>query len=434
MSVRAYRGPLLHFTAAPTSAGEGVEYFADGVLVVDDGRVRQVGPAAAVLAALPADCEVRHHPDHLIMPGFIDTHVHFPQIDVIASYGEQLLDWLNHYTFPAEQRFAEAQYAAAAAERFLDELLRNGTTTALTFCTVHPASVEAFFSASTRRGTRMLAGKVLMDRNAPDGLTDTAAGGIADSERLIEKWHNNGRQSYALTPRFAPTSTPAQLQKTGALLARHSDVYMQTHLSENSAEVQWVETLFPERTSYLDVYDHYGLLSERSVFAHGIHLRDRELRRLAETGASIAFCPTSNLFLGSGLLDLQRLQDFGVTFSLATDVGAGTSFSQLQTLNEAYKVAQLKGYPLHPYEAFYRLTLGNARSLHLDHCIGNFEAGKEADFVVLDPNATPLLAYRSRQCESPWEKLFLLMTLGDDRVVAETYVNGARVYERRQYR
>ncbi|MFT5692788.1 MAG: guanine deaminase [Oceanicoccus sp.] len=365
-----------------------------------------------------------------MVPGFIDTHIHFPQLDVVASYGEQLLDWLNNYTFPAEQRFADEDYANLVAEKFLDELLRCGTTTAMAYATVHPQSVQAFFRASQKRNTRMISGKVLMDRNAPEALSDSAESGYAESSQLIEQWHGNGRQLYAVTPRFAPTSTPQQLLGAGELLSRYEGVYLQTHLSENVDEIAWVKSLFPERSSYVDVYDHYGLLGERSVFGHGIHLDDDEISRLRATGSSIAFCPTSNLFLGSGLLDVRRLKEQQVTVSIASDIGAGTSFCALQTLNEAYKIMQLQGQSLHPYQAFYWLTLGNAKSLRLDHLLGNFEAGKEADFLILDMCATPLLKYRSEQTSSLLEKLFLLMMLGDDRVIAKTYIGSRLLHSR----
>jgi guanine deaminase len=426
-NLHAYRGCLLHFTGKPTADGAGVEYFDDGLLVLDGEKVYATGPAEALLAQLPEGLPVVDLAGQLIMPGFIDSHIHFPQVDVIGSYGEQLLDWLNNYTFPAEQRFANAEYSAKVADEFLNQLFGAGTTTASVYCTVHPESVDAFFTAAQSHNACMIAGKVMMDRHAPEALTDTAQSSLTESQALIDRWHNQGRQKYCVTPRFAPTSTPEQLACAGKLLADNPGVYMQTHLSENTAECEWVSELFPERKHYVDVYDHYGLLGERSIFGHGIHLSDDEWLRLADTGSQIAFCPTSNLFLGSGLYDYQKAQDKGVITSIATDVGGGTSICQLQTLNEAYKVTQMRGYSLHAYEAFYWLTLGNAQYLQLDKDIGNFEPGKTADFIVLDPTQQPLLAYRWQAELSLAEKLFLLMTLGDDRLVRQTYIAGKPV-------
>jgi guanine deaminase len=430
MDRQYYRGSVLHFIAEPDADGNGVAFYEDGLLITVDGLVEVAGDYLALKHAILNDSLVHDYSGHLIVPGFIDTHIHFPQLDVVASYGEQLLDWLNNYTFPAEMRFADEEYANFVAEKFLDELLRSGTTTAMAYATVHPQSVQAFFRASEKRNTRMICGKVLMDRNAPEALNDTAESAYSDSCQLIEQWHGKGRQLYAVTPRFAPTSTPQQLLRAGELLKRYEGVYLQTHLSENVDEISWMKSLFPERSSYVDVYDHFGLLGERSVFGHGIHLEDEELVRLHEAGSSIAFCPTSNLFLGSGLLDVRRLKQQNIDVSIASDIGAGTSFCALQTLNEAYKIMQMQGQSLHPYQAFYWLTLGNAKSLRLDNLLGNFEAGKEADFLVLDMCATPLMKYRSEQVTSLVEKLFLLMMLGDDRVVAKTYVGSRLLHSR----
>ncbi|MBD3814673.1 MAG: guanine deaminase, partial [Betaproteobacteria bacterium] len=341
-----------------------------------------------------------------------------------------LLDWLETYTFPTERAFADKAHAGEVAEVFLDELLRNGTTTALVFGSVHKESVDAFFEACEKRNLRMIAGKVLMDRNAPDYLTDTAETGYADSKELIERWHGKGRLHYAVTPRFAPTSTPEQLALAGQLFKEYPDLYMHTHLSENRKEIEWVRELFPERQGYLDVYDHHGLIGARSVFAHGVHLCDEECRRLGETGSAVAFCPTSNLFLGSGLFDLEKVEGFGVRVGLGTDVGAGTSFSQLQSLNEAYKVMQLQGKKLDPFKSLYLATLGGARALYLDDRIGNLQPGKDADFVVLDYQATPLIDYRLRQARTLEEKLFALTILGDDRAVKETFAAGESVHRK----
>ncbi|PKM26647.1 MAG: guanine deaminase [Gammaproteobacteria bacterium HGW-Gammaproteobacteria-13] len=429
--VKAYRAAILHSIADPAVVGveQSYEYFEDGLLVIDNGQVARVGHAADLLPSLKG-VEITEYRDALITPGFIDTHIHYPQTGMIASYGEQLLDWLNTYTFPTEQQFTDKAHAADVAGIFLKELLRNGTTTALVFGTVHKQSVDAFFEAAEALNLRMIAGKVLMDRNAPDYLTDTPESGYADSKELIERWHGKGRLHYAVTPRFAPTSTPEQLTLAGKLLGEYPDLYMHTHLSENRKEIEWVKALFPERKGYLDVYDHYKLIGARSVFAHGVHLCDDECKRLAETGSAVAFCPTSNLFLGSGLFDLNKLEDHGVRVGLGTDVGAGTSFSQLQSLNEAYKVMQLQGKKLDPFKSLYLATLGGANALYLDDKIGNFESGKDADFVVLDYNATPLISYRMQQAKTLDERLFALTMLGDDRAIKETFAAGQSVHRR----
>jgi guanine deaminase len=429
---KAYRAAILHSLADPAEVGieASYEYFADGVLVIDNGQISAVGPAKDLLPGLPADMEIAHYPNALITPGFIDTHIHFPQTGMVGSYGEQLLDWLNNYTFPCEAQFGDKTHADEVAQIFLKELLRNGTTTALVFASVHPQSVNSLFEAAEKLDLRLIAGKVMMDRNAPDYLTDTAESSYADSKTLIERWHGKGRLHYAVTPRFAPTSTEQQLTLAGQLLAEYPDLYMQTHISENLKEVKWVKALFPERSNYLDVYDHYQLLGERSVLAHGVHLCDAECQRLAETGSAIAFCPTSNLFLGSGLFNLPQAERFKVNVGLGTDVGGGTSFSLLQTLNEAYKVMQLQGEKLNPFKSLYLATLGGARALRLEDKIGTLQPGTDADFVVLDYDATPLLSYRIKQAKTFEEVLFVLMTLGDDRTVQETYAAGRLVHRR----
>jgi guanine deaminase len=430
-TIHAYRAAILHSLADPAVVGveHSYQYFEDGILLIENGQVVKVGHAADLLPNLKG-VEISEYRDALITPGFIDTHIHYPQTGMIASYGEQLLDWLNTYTFPTERQFEDKAHAADVAGIFLKELLRNGTTTALVFGSVHKQSVDAFFEAAEALNLRMIAGKVLMDRNAPEYLTDTPESGYADSKELIERWHGKGRLHYAVTPRFAPTSTPEQLSLAGKLLSEYPDLYMHTHLSENRQEIEWVKALFPERKGYLDVYDHYQLIGARSVFAHGVHLCDDECKRLAETGSAVAFCPTSNLFLGSGLFDLNKLEAHGVRVGLGTDVGAGTSFSQLQSLNEAYKVMQLQGKKLDPFKSLYLATLGGANALYLDDKIGNFESGKDADFVVLDYNATPLISYRMQQAKTLDEKLFALTMLGDDRAIKETFAAGVSVHAR----
>jgi len=431
---RLLRGTLVGFLNDP---GEGdtpepgsVLHIEDGALWLKDGRIHAAGRYAELAPHLPAGLEVVDYRGKLILPGFIDTHVHYVQLDIMASYGRQLLDWLNEYTFPEECRFAERAHAETVAEAFLDETLRVGTTTAQVFCTSHPVSVDTFFAAAQRRRLRMLAGKVLMDRNAPEALTDTATGGIADSERLIADWHGTDRLGYTLTPRFAPTSSREQLDAVGGVLRNAPDLHLQSHLSENRGEIDWVAELFPEARDYLAVYERYGLVGPRSTFAHGIHLSDDERKRLAQAGANIAFCPTSNLYLGSGLFDRRACREAGLNISLASDVGGGTDLSGFATLKAAYQVGQLLGQPLTAWQGFYRLTLGNARALHLDAHIGSLREGGEADLVVLDPRATPLLARRTAHARRLDELLFALMILGDDRAVQATWANGRCVHQR----
>ena len=430
---RAVRGQLLDFRDDPAEVGAAASHrhHHDGLLVIEHGRIAKIGDAQALLPELPPGTPLDHYPDSLILPGLIDTHIHYPQTQVIASYGAQLLEWLNRYTFAEEQKFGDRAHAAHIASFFLDELLRSGTTTAAVYCTVHPGSVDAFFAESERRNTRMVAGKMMMDRNAPAALTDTAERSYEEAKALFQTWHGRGRQLYAISPRFAVTSSEAQLEAAGALLREHSDAYLQTHLAENPEEVATVRQLFPGASSYTDVYDRSGLLGPRSIFGHCLHLADEELQRLSETRSVAAFCPTSNLFIGSGLFDLARLRDPArpVRISLATDVGGGTSYTMLRTAAEAYKVLQVQGQNLPALDAFYMMTLGNARALSLEAEIGSFRIGSEADVVVLDPRATPAMAHRMATIGDDLEgALFVLMTLGDDRAVRATYVLGELAY------
>jgi len=429
-NLQAYRGSLLHFLADPAFSDQSHAWHEDGLLIVADGKVQAAGDYSKLHATLPPGTPVHDYSGKLLMPGFIDTHVHYPQTDMIASPAEGLLPWLETYTFPVERQFEDPAHGADVAEFFLDELLRCGTTTAMVYCTVHPQSVDAFFEASERRGLRMVAGKVMMDRNCPEFLRDTAESGARDTEALIQRWHKRGRSLYAITPRFAPTSTEAQLQLAGELARAYLDTYIQTHVSENEAECAWVRELFPNSRSYIDVYDSYGMLRPRAIYGHCIWLDQRDRERMAETRAAAAICPTSNLFLGSGLFDFERADDAGVLLSLATDVGGGTSFSMLQTMNEAYKVARLKGSYLPALRMFYLATLGAARAMQLEGVIGNFAAGAEADFIVVDPEATPLLQRRTARRESLEELLFALALLGDDRAIAATYSAGRQVHTR----
>jgi guanine deaminase len=431
-SLKAFRSSFLDFIADPfyASESESVRYIPDGLLVLEKGKIKELGSYES-LQPKYAQISITAYPGMLIMPGFIDTHIHFPQTETIAAYGEQLLTWLNKYTFPTEGKFKDKAYAQKVAAIFLDELLKNGTTTALVFATVHPESVDAFFEEANRRNLRMVAGKVMMDRNAPDFLTDTAETSYQETKALIQKWHKKDRLLYAVTPRFAITSTNEQLHLAGKLLQEFPDVYLHTHLSENVDEVAFVKQLFPETQSYLDVYDRAGLVGDRSVFAHGVQLTDEEFLRLSQANAAIAFCPTSNLFLGSGLFKIEKAKskEHPVKLGLGTDVGGGTSFSMLQTTNEAYKVAQLRRQKLSPFQALFLATLGGAKALNLENQIGNFNSGKEADFIVLDLRATPLMAFRNSEItpaslEELAERIFTLVIMGDDRAVRATYIMG----------
>jgi guanine deaminase len=420
-------GSILNFNADPGQHDDtaAYDYWERGALIVADGRIDAIGPASALLPAAGDDVEVIDHGQRLIMPGFIDTHIHYPQTDVIASGGRDLLDWLERYTFPAEQRFADAGHARSVAEFFLDELLRNGTTSAQVLGTVHRQSVEVLFQSAAARGLRMIAGKTLMDRNCPLPLRDTPEQGERDMRELIETWHGRDRLHYAITPRFAATSSIEQLQGAGRLAQQYPDVYIHSHVAENREEVEWIRRLYPDSRSYLDVYDRFGLLRERATYAHCIYLDDADRARMAASGAGAAFAPTANLYLGSGLFDIAASDAAGMRFALATDVGGGSSFSMLRTMAEAYKVAQLLGQSLSPLRAFYLATLAGARMLGLADRIGRFAPGSEADFIVLDPQATPLLERRMAQSRTLTERLLVLMTLADDRAIAATYILGS---------
>lgn len=401
---------------------DSYQYFEDGALTVENGHVVSAGDYAPVEGAQVVD-----HRPHLIMPGFIDPHIHYPQMQVVGSYAAALLDWLNNYTFIEEQRFGDGAHAARIASLFFDELLRNGTTTAVAFSTVHKASGEAFFSEAMARNLRMITGKVMMDAHAPDGLLDNAQSSYDDSLELLRKWHGKDRLSYAISPRFALTSTPEQMEAAGALYREHPDCYLQTHLSENDAEIARAMELYPDAKDYTDIYAKHGHLGPKSLMGHAIHLSDREMDVMVETGAVAVSCPTSNLFLGSGLFPREALQRAGVRTAFASDIGGGTSYSMLRTMDEAYKIQQLLKARFSPLQTFHAMTLGNAEALSLSDKIGCFKRGSEADFVVLDAKATPAMALKMECVETLSEELFLLQTLGDDRSVAETYVMGEAV-------
>jgi guanine deaminase len=431
----AVRGPVLTFTGDPFRDGldETMVHEPDAIVVLQDGHISQFGPADRIARLLPPNTEIRDFGrDALISAGFVDSHVHFPQTPMIAAYGAQLLDWLNRYTFPTELKYVDKEFARDIARVFLRENLRNGITTSCVYCTVHPQSVDALFEEAEKLDLRLAAGKVLMDRNAPPGLRDTAQSGYDESQALIAKWHGRGRLLYAITPRFAVTSSSEQLAAAGALWREHADCLMQTHLAETPHEVARVKELFPERRHYLDVYDHHGLCGQRAVFGHGIWLEEAELQRLHASGAALAHCPTSNFFLGSGAFDLSRAvkSERPVRVGLGTDIGAGTTFSILATLGDAYKAAQLNHRTLSAGHAYYLATRGSARALYLDDRIGSIAPGMEADLVVLDMRSTPLIDFRMKHARDFAEQLFIQMTLADDRAVQATYVAGRPAYSR----
>jgi len=432
--ISAIRGSVLSFRSSPFEAPESeyLYYEEDGLVVMEDGKISKIGPATQLLSELERSVVVTHYKHSLIMPGFIDCHVHYPQTEIIGAYGKQLIDWLNKYTFVAEQKFGDKAHASLTAELFLKEALSVGTTTASVFCTVEPASVDAFFEQSVKFGMRNIAGKVLMDRNAPSALLDTAQTGYDQSKKLIEKWHGKDRCLYSVTPRFAPTSSPEQMEMTGALWQESPGTYLQSHISENLDEIEWVKSLFPDASGYLDVYEKFGQIGPRAIYGHGVHLCEAELQRLHESGTSLAHCPTSNFFLGSGLFSVEeaKREDRPVRVGLATDLGAGTSFSQLSTMGEAYKAAQLKGYSLSAFHAFYLATRGAAEALYLEDQVGSIEKGMEADLVVLDLKATRLMAHRLNYADTLHEILFVLMTLADPRTVKSTYIGGKLVADR----
>jgi len=431
-----YRSSFFHCVESANAIE--ADYYKDGLMIVQHGKIVELGHYSQLINQFGIGAQVTHFEDSLVIPGFVDSHLHYPQYRIIASYGATLLDWLNKYTFVEEQKFNDYDYAKEVAELFLDELIKNGTTTAMTFCTSHSQSVEAFFIAAQNRNLRMVAGKVMMDRNAPTGLCDDVNSSYVDSKALIDKWHNKNRLSYAITPRFAPTSTDAQLTQAGKLLAEYPNsqgtkgVLLQTHMNESSEEIAWVQELYPQSKHYFDVYDSYRLAGSNSVFGHCIHNTRDEYQRMADTDSKVALCPTSNLFLGSGLFNLNQLDDFRITASLASDIGGGDSFSMFSVMNEAYKICKLNGSNLDPVRAFYLTTLAGAKVLNMDDCIGNFEPNKEADFIVLDLNASELIKQRLKSTRTIDEMLFCLMTLGDDRLVNQVYILGQCAYQKKE--
>jgi len=419
-------GQVMSFTRSPFEGSAPEAVTLDEAMLMQNGLITATGPRATMIAAAPT-AQIHDHPEALICAGFVDAHVHYPQTAMIASWGKRLIDWLNTYTFPEEMRFDDPEYASMIAERYLDLTLANGTTTACSFATIHPASVDAFFTAAEARGQRMIAGKTCMDRNAPAGLLDTAQSAYDDSKKLLGKWHGVDRLSYAITPRFSPTSTPEQLEAMGALWAEHPECLMQTHLSEQTDEIAWVKSLYPNARDYLDTYEMHGLLGARGLYGHAIHLEPRERDRLAEVDAALIHCPTSNTFIGSGLFDMAGLTARGHRVGLATDTGGGSSFSMLRTMAAAYEIGQLNGTPLHASQLLWLATAGSANALHMGDKIGNIAPGMEADVIVLDLASTPAIAQRHANAGDIWEALFPTIMMGDDRAVREVWIGGCRL-------
>jgi guanine deaminase len=430
MSHFGIRAAILHFPNDTLYPDKDYEFYSDGLLIVKDEHIVNVGQYEQLSADYP-NLEVKDHQGKLLLPGFIDSHLHFPQTDIIASYGKQLLDWLNNYTFPTERKFEDEEYARQVARFFFTQLLSNGTTTGAIYSTVHKQATDALFSVAAEHNMCVIAGKVCMDRNCPTWLQDTPELAQKDSAELIEKWHKNGRLHYAITPRFAPTSTDKQLSMLGELVQSYPDTYIQTHLSENKQEIEWVSSLFPNARNYLDVYDQHGLVTSRSIFGHGVYLQDEELACLHDYKATIAVCPTSNLFLGSGLFNFTQATDAKVKLSLATDVGGGTSFSLLRTMGEAYKIGQLNGESLSPFSGLYMITQGAASNLNLPQ-VGNLNPQTDADFVLLDLQSTPLITRRLSQSNDPRDWLFALSFLAESSVVAQTWVAGKCMYKKKE--
>lgn len=436
-NLQLYRASILHFPTSTVSPELEFCYFSDGYMVTRNDKIEGLGD----FIHLPSEYRELKCVDYtgmLLLPGLIDSHVHFPQTEMIASFGEQLLEWLQNYTFPTEQKFEDEQYAANISKIFLNQLLSNGTTSALVYSTVHKAATDALFDQARNINMCLAAGKVCMDRNCPPELRDTVQSAQVDSAALIEKWHGNGRLLYALTPRFAPTSSPEQLSALGDLAKQYPDVFIQTHLSENKNEIAWVKSLYPEFTHYLDVYDYFGLVRNRSVFGHCLHLLPYEWELLKSAGATVAFCPSSNLFLGSGLFDIEEARQHKVNIALASDVGAGTTFNMLRVQGEAYKVSQLNHSKLSPLEGLYMMTQGAAVALGLDSSIGNLNVGTDADFILLDPKFNQLSqlrtanVYAGDQIDQPSDLIFALSMLADERTIHATYVAGERVYQNTQ--
>ncbi len=428
MTKQLLLGQTLGFSGNPLIGdwADAVQFDSAGGVLIEGDRITAVGNGQALKTDHP-DATVTDYGAQLISAGFVDAHMHYPQTGMIASWGKQLIDWLNTYTFPEEARFGDPAYAADVASRTLDLALAHGTTTLTSFCTIHPESVDALFAAANARNMAVVAGKTCMDRNAPDDLRDTAQSAYDDSKALLEKWHGKGRGQYAITPRFSPTSTPDQLAALGTLWGEHPGCLMQTHLSEQHPEIAWVKTLFPDARDYLDTYEAFGLLGERGLYGHAIHLEDREIARLKEVGSAVVHCPTSNTFIGSGLFDMMGLAKAGLRIGLATDTGGGSSFSMLRTMAAAYEIGQLRGAALHPAQLMWLATEGSAQALHMQGQIGHLNAGAMADIIVLDLGSTATIAQRFEKAHDIWDALFPTIMMGDDRAIADVWIAGKLV-------
>jgi len=428
MTATLLRGRTLSFLRWPETIDDhaAYRYEEDGGLLLRDGKIVAAGAYAEIAKQAGEGVKVIDHRPHLLLPGFIDAHMHFPQMQILASYGAELLEWLNTYTFPEETKFENAQHGRRIARLFLDEVIRHGTTTVAAYCSVHKSSADAFFAESHGRNMLNIAGKVMMDRNAPDGLTDTPQSGYDDTRALIGEWHGKGRQHYAITPRFAITSTPEQMEMAGALVREFPDLHIQTHLSENHAEIAFTQELYPWSKDYTDVYEHYGLMGSKTLLGHCIHLSEREADALSAAGSIAVFCPTSNLFLGSGLFPYQRMRSRQnpVRIATATDVGGGTNYSMLRTMDEGYKIIALQGEKLNPFQSFWQITRGNAEALSIADKVGTLDVGTDADIIILDAGATPVTRLRMETVKTLAEELFLLQTVGDDRAIREVYIAG----------
>ncbi|WP_298558495.1 guanine deaminase [uncultured Aliiroseovarius sp.] len=421
-------GQVLQFNHTPFEGRpkDSATHIRRGAILMQGGLIANVGEADALRAQHP-EANVTDMGDALLSPGFVDTHVHYPQTAIIASWGKRLIDWLNSYTFPEESRFGDASHATQIAETYFDLVTAAGTTTTVSYCTIHPESVDAYFTAAQSRGLRVLGGKTCMDRNAPENLRDTAQSAYDDSKALLERWHGQDRLSYVITPRFAPTSTPEQLEALGALWAEHPDLLMQTHISEQHEEIAWVADLFPDARDYLDVYEKFGLVGKGALLGHAIHLTERERDRIQELEASLIHCPTSNMFIGSGLFDMQGLMAQGHRIGLASDTGGGSSFSMLRTMAAAYEVGQLSGTALHPAQLWWLATAGSAASIHLDDKIGRLAPGYEADIIAVDLASTPAIAQRAARAETIWEAIFPTIMMGDDRAISAVWAGGRKI-------
>ena len=422
-------GTVLSFNKNPFHHGlkDSVSISENTAILINVNKIEKIGSPNELVAETQG-AEVYDFQDNLLMSGYIDAHAHYPQTPIIASWGKRLIDWLNTYTFPEEEKYGNSKYAEQIADIYLDFLISNGTTSVSTFCTIHPESVDAIFLAAQKRNMCLIAGKNAMDRNAPKALLDTPKRAYDESKKLIHKWHRTGRLRYAITPRFSPTSSPEQLSMLGELWAEYPDCLMQTHLSEQVDEIEWVQSLFPNTKDYLDTYEQFGLLGEKAIYGHAIHLKNREIERLKDVGAGLVHCPTSNTFIGSGLFDMEYLQEQRLNIGLATDTGGGSSFSMLRTMASCYEIAQLRNNALHPAQLLWLATVGSAKTLHLDKEIGNLKPGYFADVIALDLNSTDVITQRAKSGNTIWEAIFPTLMMGDDRAIAATFIAGNLVH------